>query len=91
MSIINSATIKNYKIDQLNTKSIRVYKINNQRIYQYVGDKKNISTLREIAKITQTDILNGNNNVKNTRTLGIDIIKKINAIKKWLFWLNQYR
>jgi len=38
--------------------------------------------LREIAKITQTDILNGNNNVKNTRTLGIDIIKKINAIKK---------
>jgi len=82
MSIINSATIKNYKIDQLNTKSIRVYKINNQRIYQYVGDKKNISTLREIAKITQTDILNGNNNVKNTRTLGIDIIKKINAIKK---------
>jgi len=57
MSIINSATIKNYKIDQLNTKSIRVYKINNQRIYQYVGDKKNISTLREIAKITQTDIL----------------------------------
>jgi len=40
MSIINSATIKNYKIDQLNTKTIRVYKINNQRIYQYVGDKK---------------------------------------------------
>jgi len=82
MSIINSATIKNYKIDQLNTKSIRVYKINNQRIYEYVGDKKNISTLREIAKITQTDTLNGNSNVKNTRTLGIDIIKKINAIKK---------
>jgi len=82
MRVIKSAMIKNYKIDQLNTKKIQVFKINKDKIYEYVGDKKNISTLREIAKITQTDTLNGNKNVKNTRTLGIDIINQINSMKK---------
>lgn len=73
MKVESSAIIGDYEIKKLESGTINVLK------KEYVGEGKNLEHLRKIAKKIGVDILNSKGNKKNTRQLGNDIIKKINA------------
>lgn len=71
-SILNSATYNDYKINRLESGTIELFIKETPKV-----PVKPI--LREIAKEIGVDINNSNSNAKNTRILGWDIIKQLNA------------
>ena len=72
MDIAAEVKFKNYRIQQYISGTIKVL----------IGDEcmsPTIPHLREIAQKINVNSLNGNENPKNTRTLGADVIKELNS------------